>query len=319
MSENPHITEHPTIRQLRKRIRECREDLLELLDEWHYMRNVVQPRIMFVYENIFGDIEQDIQIRTRLASEIERRVELLSLKLRRGEKLNDKTIRFVNTVVQKEFERYNGLRSSENSGYNSNFKAKRNGNSVNNDDQRRTFFDIEKEKWENSFEAPHFYRKLVKKLHPDVSGETEIFKKYWENVQEAYQSSNLQRLKLFWKTLCSVEDMQFPDPQSEEAALRAEIRDLEINIEAEKRKVERLKNKEPFILEEKLSDKDWIRKRLRRLKEKVFQLDRQISFQRRMLKTLAGRHVQDDELRKQLFGLNVNEKYFEATYNVDFD
>lgn len=310
MSENPHIIEHPTIRQLRKRIRECREDLLGLLDEWHYLKNVVQPRIMFVYENIFGDIETDIQVRTRLASEIERRVELLSLKLRRGEKLNDKTIRFINTVVQKEFERYNGLRSSNN-GY-AEHKPPRNGNSNNGTASNRTYFDIEKEKWENSYEAPHLYRKLVKKLHPDVSGETEVFKKYWENVQEAYQTSNMQRLKLFWKTLCSVDERRHQDPESEEAALRTEIRDLEINIEAEKRKIERLKNQEPFVFEDKLSDKDWVRKRLHRLKEKVFQLDRQINFQRRMLSTLAGRHVQDEELRKQLFGLNINEKYFES-------
>jgi hypothetical protein len=309
MSENPHIIEHPTIRQLRKRIHECREDLLGLLDEWHYLKNVVQPRIMFVYENIFGDIEQDIQIRTRLASEIERRVELLSLKLRRGEKLNDKTIRFINTVVQKEFERYNGIRSSNN-GF-SEHRPSRNGSSNHNGSNNRTFFEIEKEKWENNYEAPHLYRKLVKKLHPDVSGETEIFKKYWENVQDAYQSSNMQRLKLFWKTLCSVDERRYQDPQTEEAALRAEIRDLEINIEAEKRKIERLKNQEPFVFEDKLSDRDWVRRRLHRLKEKVFQLDRQINFQRRMLRTLAGRHVQDEELRKQLFGLNVNEKYFE--------
>jgi hypothetical protein len=312
MSENPHIIEHPTIRQLRKRIHECREDLLGLLDEWHYLKNVVQPRIMFVYENIFGDIEQDIQVRSRLASEIERRVELLSLKLRRGEKLNDKTIRFINTVVQKEFERYNGFRSSSNS-YSDN-RPPRNGNSNHNGSNGKMYFEIEKEKWENNYEAPHLYRKLVKKLHPDVSGETEIFKKYWENVQEAYQTSNMQRLKLFWKTLCSVDERRYQDPESEEAALRTEIRDLEINIEAEKRKIERLKNQEPFVFEDKLSDKDWVRKRLHRLKEKVFQLDRQINFQRRMLRTLAGRHVQDEELRKQLFGLNVNEKYFES-YN----
>jgi hypothetical protein len=313
MSENPHIIEHPTIRQLRRRIRECRENLLELLDEWHYLKNVVQPRIMFVYENIFGDLEQDIQIRTRLASEIERRVELLSLKLRRGEKLNDKTIRFVNTVVQKEFERYNGFHSSNDSTYNEQ-KSTKNGNHSK-QNHNSSYFAIEKEKWENAYEVPHLYRKLVKKLHPDVSGETEIFKKYWENVQEAYQSSNMQRLRLFWKTLCSVDERQFADPKTEESALRAEIRELEINIEAEKRKIERLKNQEPFNFEEKLNDKDWVRKRLHRLKEKVFQLDRQINFQRRMLSTLAGRHVQDEDLRKQLFGFNINERYFDTTFN----
>jgi len=309
MSENPHIIEHPTIRQLRIRIRECRGDLLGLLDEWHHLKNVVRPRIMFVYENIFGDIEQDIQIRSRIASEIERRVELLSLKLRRGEKLNDKTIRFINTVVQKEFERYNGLHFSNND--NQDHNTQRKGNSNNNTESKRTHFEIEKEKWETSYEAPYLYRKLVKKLHPDVSGETEIFKKYWDNVQDAYQSSNMQRLKLFWKTLCSVEDRQYQDINTEEAALRSEIRELEINIEAERRKIDRLKIQEPFVFEKNLSDKEWIRKRLHRLKEKCFQLDRQISFQRKMLNSLAGRHVQDEELRKQLFGLNINEKYFE--------
>ena len=312
MSEKPRIKEHPNIKALRKRIKECRNDLLKLLEEWHYLKNVVQPRIMFVYENIFGDIEQDIQIRTRLASEIERRVELLSLKLRRGEKLNDKTIRFVNTVVQKEFERYNGLKHEDKR---NGFITKPNSKS-NNNGNLKSYFEKEKSKWEDNYEVPYLYRKLVKRLHPDVSGETEIFHRYWENVQHAYQTNNMQRLKLFWKTLCTPENREYHDTKSEEAALRAEIRDLEINIEAEKRKIERLKHQEPFIFEDKLDDREWIRKRLRRLKEKVFKLDRQISFQRRMLKTLTGKHVQDDELRKQLFGLNINEKYFEATYNV---
>ena len=187
-----------TLVSLRIRLSHCRETLLNLLDYWHYMQSVVQPRIMFMYESIFGDIEYEMQNKSRIAAELERRVELLSLKVRRGETLNEKTIEFINMVVTREFEK-----NSEDYDYTkNNYYQINNYNHKNNRNNGYTnYYNKAKKEWDLNFEAPRIYRMIVKKLHPDIAGESETFKKYWDNVQDAYKNNDIDRLILFKKTL----------------------------------------------------------------------------------------------------------------------
>lgn len=254
-----------TVRELRERIAECRKELLRLLEDWHYMQTVAGPRIMFTYDGIFGDLEIDYQKKDKYAVELERRVEILSIKLKNGERLTPKTLEIVDNIVEKEANSNDNKRSNSGEGFLPRSKSHEN-----------------KEK-----EIPRVYRKIVKRLHPDLRGETEEYSKYWDNVQEAYRRRNLHRLKLFDQTLC-VEDKNYPDLKSEEIALRGEIRQLEMNIAVERRKLEKLKDQEPFSFEEKLEDNIWIANRRRLLKEKIFQTEIKIQKNRRMLRSLTG-------------------------------
>ena len=69
------------VSDLRVKLDNCRSRLLELLNEWHIMQNVVHPQIMFKYENIFGDIEYKLKEKNIEAQKIEEKINELQLKL----------------------------------------------------------------------------------------------------------------------------------------------------------------------------------------------------------------------------------------------
>ncbi len=162
------------------RIEELKSKLLNLLDLWHYYQNDVYQEIMFRYDNIFGDLEDEIDDKSQEAVELERKVELLRLKIRRGESINDKSVKFVNLIVQREAKRSNSFDKT------SSFH-----NSFNKEQKDNTFANqVEKRKYQcevnDNYELPQLYRSLVKKLHPDVSGDTDDFNRFWDNVQHEY-------------------------------------------------------------------------------------------------------------------------------------
>jgi hypothetical protein len=218
--------------------------------------------------------------KSRQASEIERRVELLSIKLRKGEKLTEKTLKFVDMVVSKEFERSKRAKPQNKS-------SSKKSNGKTNGSAKRVAFSIDSKEINHSL--PHLYRNIVKRLHPDVVGESPEFRKYWDNVQDAYKKGNVERLKLFYKTLCITESTPKSDPNAEEKELLRQIRELEISIGRERHKIEKLKRQEPFIWENKLEDIIWVTRRKRRMRERIFQMDRKIQHNKRMLRTLTAR------------------------------
>jgi hypothetical protein len=274
---------YDSIEKLRLRIADCRHELLNLLDLWHYMHNIVHPRLMFAYDGIFGDLEYEMEKKSRQASEIERRVELLSIKLRKGEQLTEKTIKFVDMVVSKEFERSKRTHKTSRKTNGKQKNGKTNGHTNGNGFKKASTNNIKKQS------LPHLYRTIVKRLHPDKVGESREFRKYWDNVQDAYKKGNVERLRLFYKTLCINEPQRKENPIAEQNELVKQIRELEISIARERHKIEKLQNQEPFIWENKLDDIIWITRRKRRMRERIFQMDRKIQHNKRMLRTLTSR------------------------------
>ncbi len=289
------IEESPALNKLRADLEETREVLLRLLNDRFVLKNIVAPRLMFVYETIFGDLEIELINKNREASKLERRLELISIKLKRGEKLTKKTFEFIDEIVERE--------------------SVRNGESF---ESRKTKFSsrvkngVQSGRNLSRKDIPKLYRGLVKKLHPDAVGtETEQFQKYWESVQDAYRSKNARRLKLFYQTLCGEDYKPVADESDDlQEKIKREIRELRINIAAEKRRIERMKRTEPFTIENKISDKFWIARRKRILREKLFQADRQIRRHRRTLSSLASFNSCD--FRGERAGFE--ESFFEASY-----
>lgn len=296
--------EHPVAAELKRRIKECRQELLNLLYDWHYLQNILNPQIVFTYDTYFGDLEFELQKKSRVAAEIERRVELLSHKLRKGEKLTEKTIQFVNLLVQREFERrYAGFTPSNSTTntYHTKYKPAESFSSnsfdspqdnvygnFDNLDFDDTTYNNDSEFTNTVHEVPKLYRRIVKKLHPDISGETEAFVRFWDNVQDAYRSRDVNRLRMFHQTLCAEDEKIYNDNKIEENSLRSEISQLEVNIAKEKKKISMLKQQEPFIYETKLNDLRWVERRQSWLKERLFQIDRRIQINKRMLRQLTA-------------------------------
>ena len=278
MQHYQKTSEHIVVIELRKRLETCGEELLDLLSNWHYLQNVLQPQLLFTYDTLFGDLEVELQNKIRIASELERRMELLSIKLQKGEQINKRTIDFVNKVVKNEFNRMESQYKENNYKQDDSFHDKSNNNAQFNN------------------EIPSLYRKIVKKLHPDVAGESEYFRKFWDNVQDAYKNRNYHRLKLFHKILYPPANENISNPRIEEITLRTEIRELEMSISTEKKRIEGMMKQEPFIFVDKLEDEAWINRRKRRLLDKLFQIDLQIHRHERLLNSLIKRDKSQPEL-----------------------
>ncbi|MCX6155463.1 MAG: hypothetical protein NT007_15020 [Candidatus Kapabacteria bacterium] len=284
--------ENPIITELRSRISECRKELLKLLDNWHYLQNIVHPQIMFAYDSLFGDLEIEYQEKNRNAAELDRRVELLSIRINKGEKLTEHTIRFVNTMVQSEFHRPD--RSAATFIHN------------------RYCNDVVNAEFKEKNELPLIYRKIVKRLHPDINGYTDDFHKFWDNIQEAYRSENLHRLKLFHQTLCYDENEELEDIRLEEARLRSEIHDLEINIASEKLRIQQMKEQEPFIFEDKLNDRFWVARRKRKLQERILQIEKHIQYNKKLLSTMMSDKSPAVEI--EITRTNYNQSKYKGAY-----
>lgn len=273
--------EHPVIRELKDELKSCRSTLLDLLNEWHYLKEKATQSIMFTYETLFGDLEYEINRKGKTASELNRRVELLALKLRKGEKLSEDIIEYINKVVNNE--------SFKNKNSNKNKEFNYSKNDINEPIESI----IEKE-----YEAPQLYRQLVKKMHPDVNGSNYYFNKFWHNVQDAYKSGDVERLRLFYESICKTRINNFRDLKSEEISLRTEIRQLQINIEKQKQKIKQVQHEEPYTLREKLNDKFWVERRKKTLQNRLTYIDRKINYNKKLLSNLTKGQV--------TFGNNYN-------------
>ena len=91
--------------ELKIKLQECRQKLLDILDDLYYMQNELEPQLNFIYDSNFGELEEELISKNLAAQELQRRIELFSKKLNRGEKLTDTTINFINSIVDKEFAR----------------------------------------------------------------------------------------------------------------------------------------------------------------------------------------------------------------------
>lgn len=259
---------HPGIADLEERVKDCKTQLLSILEEWHYLKDEVEPRLLFTYDSLFGDLESELHDKSKNLDEVERRVELLSVRIKRGEKLSEQSLKFVNTIVSSEINR----------------KYKSNSTAT-------------KKKQINDFpvnikyEIPRIYRDLVKKLHPDKNGESKEFQRFWNNIQSTYKNNDYERLRIFHQLLC-YDKSEDTEIRKEEDSLRTEIRQLEFNIKSERKKIENLRTQEPFTFEELLNDKLWIAQRKRTLQEKISFLDKKIDHKQKILHSMTHRVVE---------------------------
>ncbi|MGB9913594.1 MAG: hypothetical protein ACPLRO_09530, partial [Candidatus Kapaibacteriota bacterium] len=64
------------VKQLREQIAQQKELLLDLIEQWYYLRYIVQPRLQFEYEKIFGDLENELEEKATICNSMERKLEL---------------------------------------------------------------------------------------------------------------------------------------------------------------------------------------------------------------------------------------------------
>ncbi|MGB9852009.1 MAG: hypothetical protein ACPLPX_03980 [Candidatus Kapaibacteriota bacterium] len=252
------------VKQLREQIAQQKELLLDLIEQWYYLRYIVQPRLQFEYEKIFGDLENELEEKATICNSMERKLELFFVKISRGMRITRKMWDF----VEKSVDVPNSKSTNNRTPINNYSKV------VTNDSGENLHKELNK-----------MYKALVKQLHPDVSGESEFFRKFWVPIQDAYKEKNYSKIRVFYKVL-NEEFNNFEIEEDTVRKLEEELKELRLMVSIEKRVLERMQLQEPFIYEKNLKNPHWIEQHRKKLKEKISFLDKQIDFNRRLLEKI---------------------------------
>lgn len=232
---------HPEVQQLQRQCSDLRGRIRVAVDEWHQRSTVERPRLAALYDRYFGALERDYQRLAVQTAELFRRVELLSIKVARGERLTADIIENVNRVVDKEYARFH----------------RRLHEAFDMTSEQRNAEAAEHSGQHNDDELVKTYRVLVKKLHPDAVGQAEDVDPLWQQVQDAYTSRNLQHLRSILSMLeADVSNDQTTQGWSIER-LQREVGRLTSRLDMELRKLTRLRASEPLSLADNLDDAAW--------------------------------------------------------------
>lgn len=256
--------QHPEICRLKVACDRHRMDLHHSLSEWYRLTVEVRPKLLALYDEAFGDLERTRQQLALESSELFRRIELLSIKLQRGEKLTPEIIAFVNSVVDSEYARLRSkmqYRSTEQQPSNT---MQPNGYA----------------------EVAQMYRVLAKQYHPDVAnGSPDI--NQWHQVQDAYVKKDTQRLQALCAALGATDVPAATEGWTLERWEEEEQR-LGIRSRIEQRKLHRLQNEEPFTSAANLEDTVWVTKHRAELEKEIDVRRKEFAEQRRIYKDITN-------------------------------
>lgn len=289
-----NLTHHPEQTNLAERFAAAKAGIREALEEWHRLSTIVRPKLNAAYHEYFGDLERRLQVAAVASSELARRVELLSVKVARGERLTAEIVKLINQVVDKEYARYH-RRIHEAFDMTSDERNRAAASRVDATDDA---------------ELVNMYRTLVKKLHPDATGEGTADDSYWHRVQNAYKDRNVSQLRALLSVVggADVDDAQTAEWDLERWQHEVEI--LERRRDVEERKLRRLRSQEPFVLETELDDEAWRAGHAHALATAIEEKEREIAENQEHYRELTGGDVPT--------GIDVTKTKDEQTFEEDF-
>ncbi|MCS6999702.1 MAG: J domain-containing protein [Candidatus Kapabacteria bacterium] len=257
MSSGIALVPHPAVQFYRIAIAQLQRELRDILSSWFSLTMEIRPHLLERYASLFGELEWTLQVETLRAAQVQRVCELVEAYRRRGEAITEKLLERICQWVAHEFRRYRpeephqATRSRPQEG-------NRSGSSS---------WPTEETQLRSRLCA-QLYRELVKRLHPDREGDTDLFKRYWTIVQEAYQHGQLDRLRAVHAIVC-MEKQYRPDDGAPPEVLARVHRRLLFRLDYERRRLVRLGQEEPFIFAEALDDPTWIAQRRTHLLEQI--------------------------------------------------
>ena len=236
--------QHPEVQQLRQRCNELRMELSARITQWHQLSVIERPQLLALYDKEFGSLELQRQRIAFDSSKLFRKIELLSLKVNRGETLTAEIVGLVSVIVEKEFER---IASSEQRVASSEQQTSSNENGTGNEVLGTTNADLQP-----------LYRAVVKKLHPDAVGDDPQLKQMWERAQAAYVDKDVRQLQNLLDVLAMHDENDAITMAWGVERWKLEEKRLSQRLRMENRKLERLKREEPFSIATKIEDQDWV-------------------------------------------------------------
>jgi len=204
-----------------------------------------------------------------------RRVELLSIKHERGEKLTAEIVDLINQVVDKEYARFT-MRVQE---------------AFRMNERQREDAARKRESEGSDTELVSMYRTLVKQLHPDVAdaaSDASADDGIWHQVQQAYATRNAAQLRSLVMLLGADAAL---DRESDEWGIdrwQDEVASLEKRLALEQRKLRRLSSEEPFTMAAELEDEIWRQRHRDDLVRQIAQKHNELRESRRRYDDLTG-------------------------------
>lgn len=271
MTELDH---HPEIQALCATCAEHRRAIRAALEEWHELTTVMKPTLMDLYNKHFGVLEIQRQRLALQYAELFRRVELLSIKIQRGEKLTEESVAVVNRVVDAEYARVRQRFSETIIGEGTKPPP------VNT----------------SSEELVKMYRVLAKQVHPDAKG-TAADATSWHQVQQAYAQKDAPRLRALITALGADEPVDQDCYAWDLDRWRNEEMVLGTRRRIEERKLERLRNEDPFAIAVQLEDPVWIENHTKELNAELDRRTAEIAEQQKIYAELTNGLVTADQLK----------------------
>lgn len=241
-------------------------ELLEILEEWYYLNAILKPRLQFKYDSLFGDLIYELENKLIKADELERKANIFTSNIRKGQNLNPDTLKFINKLASREFDRNKIMNDRVLN------QLKESGNLL-------VFeFDV------------NLYSNLFKKIKTDKSTVQDKYRNYLSPIQFAYNNNHFEKLHIYYEILClerisdacNISDEYFSDKSNK----------LNQYIKSVKDEINEMMNNFPYCYRDLLNDKNWIISKQRELKERIIETENRISINKQKIVSVSGQSYQ---------------------------
>ncbi len=279
------------VEALRNKLIEKRRQLLDIFAEKDNLERVVKPKLIYEYEILFGALENELKLKHQIAQIYEEELLLLITKVKRGEKIPKSTVKLTENRIK---ERVNSTHDNT-------------VQSVTPDDKNKPLVLSPQSKKTLVI----MFRAIAKKIHPDVKTVESPFACHWDAVLEAYKSNDIGKITLFHNLICAANE-NIEEDYNEIENLEKNILLTQRRIDYEKRKLNRIKQTEPFSLEAMLKDEKMCERRKKLIELKISETEKSIAMSKQLLNSLLDGSISETiEQEDQEF----QEEFFSNTYS----
>lgn len=211
--------------------------LLHRVERLAEMRAHEGPYLEMRYQHIFGQLEVDLLQAQLERSQLQRELELL-----RAQRTSDPSARIDLQAIQEQMKPEIDAWQAQLAALKEQVES---ASSVK--------LDAKDELAENrARRIRKLYRRLLQQLHPDMhaSRETSTYQRFWQRIQNAYESADLISLETFARLLRGQQLDVHSTPD--------DIKDISRRIEEHGRQIHILLQEWPFSIRQQLDDQRWI-------------------------------------------------------------